>query len=97
MLCDGKSPGVDGLLPEVIKRGGKKLVEVLYTIMKDAWENIEISADWKVVQPVTIPKKRNRWDWGNYLDFKIKKNNQQIFILFSFLISFRNKAVINKI
>ena len=65
MLRDGKSPDADELHPEVIKRGNMRLVEVLYIIIKDAPENIEVSADWKYVQLVTIFKNGKR-RVGNY-------------------------------
>ena len=60
MHCDGKSPGIDRLHPEVVKKGDRRLVEVLCTIIKDAWENLEVSADWKDVQIVTIFKRLER-------------------------------------
>ena len=47
MLRDVKSPGADGLNPEVIKKGGMKFVEVRYTNIKNTWENLEVPADWK--------------------------------------------------
>ena len=58
MLCNGKSLGADGLHPEFIKRGGRKLVKVLHTIIRYAWKNLEVSADWKDAQLVTIFKKK---------------------------------------
>ena len=45
MLCDEKSPGTNGLNLEVIKRRYRRLDEVLYTIIKDAWKNLEFPAD----------------------------------------------------
>ena len=60
MLCDGKSPGTDALHPKVIKRGGRRLAEILYTIIKEALENLEVLADWKDAQLVTTFKKGNR-------------------------------------
>ena len=34
MISEGKSPGRDGIYPEVIKRGGPKLLSALYEIIK---------------------------------------------------------------
>ena len=45
MLDDRKFPGADELHPEVIKRGDKRLVEVHYAIIRDAFENLEVLAD----------------------------------------------------
>ena len=60
MLRYRKSPSADGIHPEVIKRSGSRLTEVLDTIVKDAWEDWEASADWRDVQLVTIFKKKDR-------------------------------------
>ena len=40
MFHDRKSPAVDGLHPEFIKGGGRWLVEVLYTVIKNACQNL---------------------------------------------------------
>ena len=45
MFQDGKF--LDRLHPEFIKRRGKRLVEPLYTIIKDTWENLEVPTHWK--------------------------------------------------
>ena len=42
IFFDGKSPGVHGLHPEVIKRGGRKRIELLNTVIDDTWEILEI-------------------------------------------------------
>ena len=49
-LRNGKSPGEDELQPDVIKRRGRKLVDLLYTIIKDPCEKLEVTADWKEAQ-----------------------------------------------
>ena len=56
----------DRLHPEVISRGGRRLVGAHYTIMKTAWENVEIPADCKDDQLVTTFKKRDERDYDNY-------------------------------
>ena len=50
MFHDRNSPSSDGLHPELIKKGGKRLVKVLDTIIRDARENLEVSAGWKDAQ-----------------------------------------------
>ena len=66
MLCEGKSPGPDGIHPEIVKRGGIKLVEILYDIIVEAWHKSEVPQDWKDAQLITIFKKGNRKLCGNY-------------------------------
>ena len=63
MFCNVKLLGTDRLYPKVIKRRGRRLVKVLYTIIRDAWENLEVPGDWKDAQLDII---FNRWDCGNY-------------------------------
>ena len=41
LFRSGWCPGADGLPLKAIKRGGYRLVNVLYTITKDTWENLE--------------------------------------------------------
>jgi len=65
-LCEGKSPGADGLHPEIIKRGGNKLAEVLHNIITEAWNQSEVSQDWKDALLITIFKKGDRKICGNY-------------------------------
>jgi len=57
MLQDGKSPCLDGIYPEIIKRGGQKLLSTLCIIILNAWSTATVSQDWKVAQLVTIFKK----------------------------------------
>ena len=78
MLCDGKSPCVDRLHPEVIMRGGR-FVKVLYTIIKDSWKNLEVPADWKDAQLAIIFKKGDRQDYSNYHGISILSIPRKVF------------------
>ena len=64
MLRNEKSPWANGLHPEIIKRKGGRLVEVLYIIVWDTWENLKVPADWKDAQLATIVKTVNIRDNG---------------------------------
>ena len=66
MVSDGKSPGSDGIHPEVIKRGGPKLLCALHEIIQEAWNTVTVPQDWKDAQLVTIFKKGDRRLCGNY-------------------------------
>ena len=66
MLRDGKSPGSDGIHPEIIKNGGSKLLCALHEIVQEAWRTAEVPQDWKDGQLVTIFKKGDRQLCGNY-------------------------------
>ena len=56
----GRSPGTDELHLEVINRGNRQLVEVLYTIIKDAWENLEVPVNWEDAQSYHHQGKQTR-------------------------------------
>ena len=66
MLSERKSPGPDGIHPEVIKRGGPKLISTLHEIIKEAWKTAVVPQDWKDAQLITIFKKGDRKLCGNY-------------------------------
>lgn len=66
MLQDGKSAGSDGIYPEIIKRGGQKLLSTLCTIIQSAWTTATVPQDWKDAQLVTIFKKGDRRLCSNY-------------------------------
>lgn len=66
MLSDGKSPGADGIHPEIIKSGGERVLQALTNIIKKAWKENEVPQDWKDAQLVTIFKKGDRRICGNY-------------------------------
>lgn len=81
-LCDGKSPGADGLHPEVIKRGGSKLVKVPYSMIEGAWTNMEIPSGWNDAQLVTIFKKGDRRICGNYRGISLLYTTGKVFVAY---------------
>ena len=64
ILCD-ETFRADERHPKIIMRS-RWLVKVLYNNIKDTRENLEILADWKDAQLVTIFKKSDRQDCGAY-------------------------------
>ena len=66
LLSSGKSPGSDGIHPEVIKLGGKSLVQCLHEIILDSWKSGTPPQDWKDAQLITLFKKGDRRLCGNY-------------------------------
>ena len=65
-LCDRKSPGNDGIHPELLKRGGEGLLQRLLEIITESWRKGKVPQDWKDAQLVTIFKKGDRRVCGNY-------------------------------
>ena len=66
MLSDGKSPGADGIHPELLKCGGHLLEQHLHEIIVDAWNTKNPPQAWKDAQLVTLFKKGDRRLCGNY-------------------------------
>ena len=48
-------------------KGGRELVEVVYSTIKDAWENLDVPADWKDAKLITLFKKGDTQGCSNYL------------------------------
>jgi len=65
-LKDGKAPGGDGIPAEVWKHGGANLSDRLHQIITKAWEEGSVPQAWKDANIVTIYKKGDRTDCGNY-------------------------------
>ena len=65
-LKDGKAPGGDGIRTEVWKHGGDNLFSRLHQLITNAWEMGSVPQAWKDASIVTIYKKGDRTDCGNY-------------------------------
>ena len=65
-LKDGKAPGGDGIPAEVWKHGGDNLFSRLHQLITNAWEVGSVPQAWKDTSIVTIYKKGDRTDSGNY-------------------------------
>ena len=65
-LKDGKAPGGDGIPAEVWKHGGDNLFSRLHQLITNAWKVGSVPQTWKDASIVTIYKKGDRTDCGNY-------------------------------
>ena len=65
-LKDGKAPGEDGIPAEVWKHGGANLLSRLHQLITQAWIEGSIPQAWKNASIITIYKKGDRTDCGNY-------------------------------
>ena len=65
-LKDGKAPGGDGIPAEVWKHGGDNLFSRLHQLITNAWEVGSVPQAWEDASNVTIYKKGDRTDCGNY-------------------------------
>ena len=65
-LKDCKAPGGDGIPAEVWKHGGDNLFSRLHKLIINAWKVGSVPQAWKDASIVTIYKKGDRTDSGNY-------------------------------
>ena len=65
-LKNGKAPGADGIPAEVYKYGGPSVVQALHSFFKTCWNEAELPQDFKDAKIVTIFKKGDRSQCGNY-------------------------------
>ena len=65
-LKDDKAPGGDGIPAEVWKHAGDNLFSRLHQLITNAWEMGSVPQAWKDASIVTINKKGDRTDCGNY-------------------------------
>ena len=65
-LKDGKAPGGGGIPAEVWQHGGDNLVSTLHQLITNAWEVGSVPQAWKDASIVTIYKKGDQTDSGNY-------------------------------
>ena len=65
-MKDGKTPGGDGIPAEVWKHGGDNLFSRLHQLITKAWEVGSVPQAWKDASIVTVYKKCDRTECGNY-------------------------------
>ena len=74
-----KHLGGDGIPAEVWKRGGDNMSSRLHQLITNAWEVGSIPQAWKDVSIVTIYKKGDRTDCGNYKGISLPSIAGKIF------------------
>ena len=64
--CTDSTPGGDGIPAEVWKHGGDNLFSRLHQLITNVWEVGSVPKAWKDASIVTIYKKGDRTDCGNF-------------------------------
>ena len=78
-LKDGKAPGGDGIPAEVWKYGGANLSNRLHRWIIKVWEEGHVPQAWKDANIVTIYKKGERTECGNYRGISLLSAAGKIF------------------
>ena len=80
-LKDGKAPGGDGIPAEVWKYGGANLSNRLHRWIIKVWEEGHVPQAWKDDNIVTIYKKGDRTECGNYRGISLLSAAGKIFAM----------------
>jgi hypothetical protein len=78
-MKDGKAPGQDGIPAEVWKYGGQNLLVKLHDLIIQIWKEGEVPQAWKDASIVTIFKKGDRTECGNYRGISLLSIASKIF------------------
>ena len=78
-LKDGKAPVGDGIPAEVWKHGGDNLFSSVHQLITNAWKVGYVPQAWKDANSVTIYKKGDRTDCGNYRGISLLSIAAKIF------------------
>jgi len=65
-LKNNKAPGTDGIHPELIRYGGNKLLNRMYELLRQIWEEERIPEEWTETIIVPIHKTGDRDRCENY-------------------------------
>ena len=65
-IANGKSGGLSGTVPKLLKAGGSSLQAALVDLIQSAWLSLYAPTDWQNEQLVPVPKKRDISCCGNW-------------------------------
>ena len=66
-MSNGKSGGLSGIVPELLKAGGSSLQTALVDLLQSAWLHMYAPNDWRNAQLVSVPKKGDLSRCDNWL------------------------------
>ena len=59
-LKNGKAPGSDEIVAELVKNGGQVMVDWLWELLREVWRTKRVPQDWKNVILIPLHKKQSR-------------------------------------
>ena len=65
-LKNGKAPGSDEIVAELVKNGGQVMVDWLWELLREVWRTKGVPQEWKNAILIPLHKKRSRKDCNNY-------------------------------
>jgi hypothetical protein len=89
-LKSHKSPGIDQILAELIKAGGRTICLEIHKLITSIWRKEKLHEEWKESIIVPIHKKGDKTDCNNYRGISLLPTTYKILsnILFSRLITY---------
>ena len=93
-LKNNKVAGTDGIHPELIKYRGVKLLNRMYELVRQIWEEVRISEKWKETIIVPIHKRGERDRCENYRGIAL---GNAAYRILSNIILGKNKPNIEKV
>ena len=70
-LKSHKSPGIDQILAELIKAGGRTICLEIHKLITSTWKKEKLPEEWKESIIVPIHKKGDKTDCNNYRDISL--------------------------
>ena len=64
-MNDNKALGMDGITAEILKNGGKKMIDLQEQVIQSVWES-EVPQDWRDAILVSLYKKGSKSDCSNF-------------------------------
>ena len=94
-LKSHKSPGIDQILAELIKAGGRTICLEIQKLITSIWKKEEVPEEWKESMIVPIHKKWYKTDCNNYRGISLLPTTNKILsnILLSRLIPYAKKNI----
>ena len=71
-LKNNKVAGTDGIHPELIKYGGNKLLNSMYELVRQVWEEERMPEEWKETIIIPIHKRGDRDRCANYKEIALR-------------------------
>jgi len=84
-LKSHKSPGINQILPELIKAGGRTIFLEIHNLITSIWKKEELPEEWKESIILPIHKKGDKTDCNNYRGILLLPTTYKI--LFNILLS----------